>query len=72
MLVPNSMTKIDNQTNRGKSVIHDSIQLNVMETTFKVTQIDDDNSLSKGIDFDEMDNIGGSSQVQCYLSQQNE
>ena len=35
-----------------------------METTFEVTQFDDDNSLSKSIDLHEMDNIGGSSQVQ--------
>ena len=43
-----------------------------METTFEVTQFDDDTSSFKGINLDEMDNIGDSSQVQCYLSQHNE
>ena len=72
MLVPNLMTKIVNQTNRGKPVIKDSKQLDVMETTFEVSKLDDDKSSFKGIDLDEIDNIGGSSQVQCYLSQKNE
>ena len=72
MLVPNLITKIVNQTNRGKLVIKDAIQVDVLETIFEVNQIEDDNSVSDDLDLDEMNNIGGSSQVQCYLSQQNE
>ena len=72
ILVPNVMTKILNQTNRGKPVIKDSIQVDVIENLFEGNQIEDDNSVSDDLDLDEMNNIGGSSQVQCYLSQKNE
>ena len=42
-----------------------------METTFEVTEIDDETSF-KCVDNDKMDNMGGSSQVECFLSQQRE
>ena len=70
-LVPHLMTKIVNYTNRRQPVIKYSIRLDVLETTCEVTEIDDETSF-KGIDIDEMDNMGGSLQVECFLSQQRE
>ena len=42
-----------------------------MKTTFEVTEIGDETSF-KCVDNDEMDNMGGSSQAECFLSQQRE
>ena len=71
ILVYNLMAKIVNQTNRGNPVLKDSIPLNVVETMNTITEFDDDNSMSNRI-IDEMDNMGGSSQVEYFLSQQRE
>ena len=65
------MTKIINQTNRGNPVLKYSIPLNVVESMNVVTEFDDDYSMND-IVVDEMDNMGGSSQVECYLSQHRE
>ena len=70
-LVYNLMTKIINQTNRGNPVLKDSIPLNVVESMNAVTEFDDDYSMND-IVVDEMDNMGGSSQVECFLSQHRE
>ena len=72
MLVPKLMTKILSQTNRGIPVVKDSIQLDVTEILIEINQSDDDNLLPIELQSDEMNDMGGSSQVQCYLSQQNE
>ena len=66
-IVPNLMTKIINKNNRGYAVLKDSIQLNDFDTICEVTEIDDETSIN-GIDIDKMDNMGSSSQVECYLS----
>ena len=65
------MTKIIYQTNRGNPVLKDSIPLNVVESMNAVTEFDDDYSMND-IVVDEMDNMGGSSQVECFLSQHRE
>ena len=72
MLVPKLMTKILSQTSRGLPVVKDSIQLDVTETLIEINQSDDDNLLPIELQSDEMNHMGGSSQVQCHLSQQNE
>ena len=46
MLVPNLMTKILIQTNRGIPVVRDSIQLDVTETLIEINESDEDNFLS--------------------------
>ena len=46
----------------------DSIKLDDFDAVCKVSVMDDA-TLINGIDFDEMDNIRGSSHVECYLSQ---
>ena len=72
ILVPNLMTKILTQTNRGIPVVKDSIQLDVTETLMEINDFDDANFISVDLHSDLMTNMGGSSQVQCHLSQQNE
>ena len=70
-LVPHLMTKIVNQTQRGQPVIKDSIPFDVLNSTFEITEIDDDASF-QCVENDEIDNIGGFSQAECFLSQQRE
>ena len=70
-LVPNLMTTIINKNNRGYAVLKDSIQFNEFDVNSEFDEIDDETSI-KGIDIDVKDNMGGSSQVECYLSQQRE
>ena len=65
------MTQIINKNNRGNPVLKDYIQLNDFDTICEVSEIDDKISIN-GIVVDEMDNMGGSSQVECYLSQHRE
>ena len=60
---------VTSQTNRGIPVVKDSIQLDVTKTLIEINQSDDDNLLSIDLQSDEMNDMGGSSQVQCYLSQ---
>ena len=72
MLVPNLMTKMLLQTNRGIPVVRYSIQLHVTETLIEINESDEDNYLSVDLHSDLMTNMGGSSQVECHLSQQNE
>ena len=72
ILVPNLMTKILTQTKRGVPVIKDSIQLDVTETLMEINDFDDANFIAVDLHSDVMTNMGGSSQVQCHLSQQNE
>ena len=69
--MPYLTTKIINKNNRGYPVLKDSIQLNDFDIICEVTEIDGETSMN-GIDIDEMDNMGGSSQVECYLSQHRE
>ena len=71
ILVSNLMNKIISETNRGHPVLKDSIPLNVLEEMNAVTQYDDIDS-TMDMKIDEMDNMGGSSQVECYLSQHRE
>ena len=59
-LVPNLMTKIVNQTDRGNLVLKDSIPLNVVETRNNVAEFDDESYIND-MNVDEMDNMGGSS-----------
>ena len=49
----------------------DSIQLNDFDTVCQVSEMDNE-ILINGIDFDEMNNMSGSSQVECWLSQHRE
>ena len=65
------MNKIVSETNRGHPVLKDSIPLNVVEEMNAVSEYDDiDSTMDTKID--EMDNMGGSSQVECQLSQHRE
>lgn len=71
ILVYNLMNKIVSETNRGHPVLKDSIPLNVVEEMNAVSEYDDiDSTMDTKID--EMDNMGGSSQVECQLSQHRE
>ena len=65
------MIRIINKNNRVYPVLKDSIQLNDFDTICEVNE-NDDAILITGIDIDEMDNMGGSSQVECYLSKHRE
>ena len=65
------MTKIVNETNRGNPVLKDSIPLNIVEEINAVTEYDDVHS-TMDMNIDQMDNMGGSSQVECQLSQHRE
>ena len=65
------MTKFINKNNRGYPVSKDSIQLNDFDTICEVNKTDN-KILINGIEFDEMDNMGGSSQVEYYISQHRE
>ena len=49
----------------------DLIKVNDVDTVCDVSAIDDE-KLSNGFDFDEMEIMVGSSQVECYLSQHRE
>ena len=70
-LVPNLMTTIVNRTNRGNPVLKDSIPINFVERTNEITEFDHEYYIDD-INDDEMDNMGVSSQVECYLSQHKE
>ena len=65
------MIKIIDKNNRSYLVLKDSIQINCFDIICDVNKINNE-TLINGIDFDEMDNMGGSSQVKCYLSQHRE
>ena len=65
------MTKTVNETNRGNPVLKYLTPLNVVEPMNAVTEFDDE-SYMHGIIVDGMDNMGGLSQVECYLSQHRE
>ena len=56
------MTKTINETNRGNPDLKDWIPLNVVETTNEVTEFNDESYIN-GMIVDEMDNMGGLSQV---------
>ena len=58
------MTKIINKNSQGQAVLKDSVQLKYFDTICEVNKIDNATSIY-GIDIDEMDNICGSSQVEC-------
>ena len=70
-LVYDLMTKIVNETNRGNPVLKNPIPLNVVEDMNAVAEFEDVNS-TMDINIDQMENIGGTSQVECYLSQHRE
>ena len=65
------VTKIINKNNQGYPVLTDSIRLNDFDTVCEVNVMDDP-TLINGIDFDEMENMGVSSYIECYLSQHRE
>ena len=69
--MPNLTTKIIDKNNQGYPVLKDSIQLNEFDTITEVNDSDDETSIN-GIDFDEMDNMGGSLKVEYYPSQHKE
>ena len=70
-IVPNLMIKIVNQKNRDNPALKDSIPVNVIERTNEITEFDHEHYINDITD-DEMDNMGVSSQVECYLSQHKE
>lgn len=71
ILVYNLMTKIIGENTRGNPVLKDSIPLNCIEEMNAVTEYDDVHP-TMDMNIDQMDHMGGSSQVECQLSQHRE
>ena len=67
-LVANLTTKTIDRNRQGNPVLKYSIQPNYFDTVYDVSEMDGE-TLTHGTDFDETDNMGGSSQVEFYLSQ---
>ena len=65
------MTRIIHKNHQGNPVLQYSIQLDDFDTVYDLSKMDDE-ILIHGKDLVEMDNMGGSSQVECYLRQHRE
>ena len=69
--MPTLMTQIINKNHQGYPVLKDSVQLNDFDTICQVSEMDNE-TLIHGTYFGEMDNMGGSWQVECYVIQHKE